>query len=294
MLYIKKEIIRELKSHKLIINFPNVDLENLKTSVDTKVYKIFQSEYEKEVASNQLPSQVSTLVAKDVYSGLKKRSAKRRSNMQKGDLSSSAWEVEQLPNQKSDDIRNEYTQKMRKYLDKIKSEIVTNSYNGLLTESEIKKIYLFENYKELASQSKKILENNSCINKSKEENKEETKVETRPKEKRGSKTKKDTMATKIYKNNEEINSKLVEFFQLLFCMNGCNLYDFTLRFLEYPLLQSIQAQKLIYTPNSINFLNIFQKVYITIHEWERKMPLESLVFLSEIICKNGDFYYGFN
>lgn len=51
---------------------------------------------------------------------------------------------------------------------------------------------------------------------------------------------------------------------------------------------------MIYYPNSINFLTIFQKIYITIDDWENRIPFESLLFLSEIICRSQEGYNGYD
>ena len=302
--FIKSDIIKELKDHMLTIEFPNAELEDLAAYVDTKVNKIYQVEFEKELAVAQTTS-ASNSTSKDAYSSVKKRSAKRRSNMLKSDLHQ--WEMETLPNQKNSEIRMIYNKKMRKYLDRIKSEIAPVSYSDLILTRDLNHPPApleVENPNAAGrttrtggniSTSENINPAESSRNRRACNNEEEKKssIETRPRKKRGPKPKKESVYSKIYKSEEEVHDILVNIFEMIKNMNGCNLYDFILNFIEFPLRRKLEAQKLIYTPNSINFYNLFQKVYITWNGWEKTLPLESLVFLTEITCRNTDFYYGY-
>ena len=92
---------------------------------------------------------------------------------------------------------------------------------------------------------------------------------------------------------EELNVALKFFFLLLNRNSGMNLYDFCLQLIEFVMSNKNHWHYLIYSPNSIHFLNIFQKVFITIDEWESRIPLESLLFLSEIIFKSMDSFNGY-
>ncbi|CAI2365186.1 unnamed protein product [Moneuplotes crassus] len=290
--FIKADIIKELKDNKLIIEFPNADLKDLASCVDTKVNKIYQVEFEKELTAVQTIS-VSNSTSKDVYSGLKKRSAKRRSNMHKSD--SHQWETEALPNQRDAEIRNIFTNKMRKYLDRIKSEIAPISYNDLILTRDLNKSQHSQEHEDPNTTEENIKSRESLRSRGASNAEEEKKssMETRPKKKRGPKPKKESVYSKIYESEENVHKLLVSLFEIINSMNGYNLYDFILNFLEFPLRNSYEAQKLIYTPNSLNFYNLFQKVYITLNDWEKSLPLESLVFLTEITCRNSDYYYGY-
>ena len=92
-------------------------------------------------------------------------------------------------------------------------------------------------------------------------------------------------------NEQSLHLALKDFFLLLNSKNEINLYDFTLLILEFILNDNNNCKYLVYTPNSVNLLNIFQKVYVTLDKWVDNLSLQSLLFLAEIICKpNSNFH----
>jgi len=152
--FVKDEIVKDLKDFKLIIEFSNSEGEDIENYINTKVNynidKIYEAEYEKELKDLATACEQLKKNSKKQCSGVKNRSAKRRSNMRKSDFSGTPWETDVLPTQKLDEVRNVYNTKFRKYIDRIKSDIVGNNYEDTFTEEQIESVFLFNNYLTLA------------------------------------------------------------------------------------------------------------------------------------------------
>ena len=116
--------------------------------------------------------------------------------------------------------------------------------------------------------------------------------------KRWRKSKNKTKKTKITDKfgiggEDELNIALEKFFIFLYENRNMNLYEFWLLLVEFVLKNENHCQYLIYSPSSLSFLSIFQNAYITTDDWVNTIPLESWLFLAEIMLKSPNNVAGY-
>ena len=189
-----------------------------------------------------------------------------------------------------------FNNKIRKYFDRIK----LNMCKDQSVSEIVAKACLFGDYQTLF-QSTEIadpMQQTAKPDEIEEKKDGKDKLESQGNNKRGRKAKNKIKKVKITDKfwiggEEELNIALEEFFTFLYENKSMNLYEFWLLLVEFVLKNKNHCQYLIYSPSSMSFLYIFQNAYITIDDWVNTIPLESWLFLAEIILKSPNNITGY-